>query len=143
MKTTFELLIANSIREIDTEKLKGMTFSECLNQSLYKDPFKKFLEYDADLKFANVEVEVLFGKESSKQIEEFLEHVISFYNNYTVYVSNIIAKEKDDFYYLLGEEYSEDFIFRNENDDDIFSLKMKNSTLKIEKTLSPFLNLKK
>ena len=90
-----------------------------------------------------MEVEVLFGKESSKQIEEFLEHVISFYNNYTVYVSNIIAKEKDDFYYLLGEEYSEDFIFRNENDDDIFSLKMKNSTLKIEKTLSPFLNLKK
>jgi len=50
MKTTFELLIANSIREIDTEKLKGMTFSECLNQSLYKDPFKKFLEYDADFK---------------------------------------------------------------------------------------------
>ena len=143
MKTTFEMMIVNSIRNIDETKLKEMSFSEYLNQSIFKDPYNKFLEYDGQLKYENVEVEVLFGKELSKQIEEFLENVVSFYNNYTVYVSNIIAREKQDFYYLLGDDYSEDFIFRNEKNDDAFSIKMSESIQKIEKALYPFLKLKK
>jgi hypothetical protein len=136
-------MIVSSISDIDDSELREMSFNDYLNHTIYKEPYKKFLEYDSQLKYENVEVEVVFGDKLSRIIEEYLNEVIAFYTNYSIYISNLVAREKKDFYYLRGNDYSEKYIFRSEDNTDEFSQKLNEAIKKIEDSLKPFIKLKK